>query len=82
MDEHLPVQNILDGIKKAQIPLITEVALFDIYKGKGIESGKKSLAFLVLMQDTHKTLVDNDADAAMAKLLDVMTNQYGATLRS
>ncbi len=82
VDEHLPVQNILDGIKKAQIPLITEVALFDIYKGKGIESGKKSLAFLVLMQDTHKTLVDNDADAAMAKLLDVMTNQYGATLRS
>ena len=82
VDDDLAVQSILDGIKKAQIPLITDVALFDIYKGKGIEAGKKSLAFLVLMQDTHKTLVDNDADAAMAKLLDIMTNQYGATLRS
>ena len=82
VDENLAVQTLLDGIKKAQIPLINEVSLFDIYKGKGIETGKKSLAFLVLMQDTHKTLIDNDAEAAMAKLLGVMTNQFGATLRS
>ena len=82
VDDDLAVHSILDGIKKAQIPLITEVTLFDIYKGKGIESGKKSLAFLVLMQDTHKTLVDNDADVAMAKLLNVMANQFSATLRN
>jgi len=34
------------------------------------------------MQDTHKTLVDNDADAAMAKLLDVVKIQFGAILRA
>ncbi|MBC7786890.1 MAG: phenylalanine--tRNA ligase subunit beta [Methylophilaceae bacterium] len=78
----LPVQTLLNAIKMAEIPLITEVSLFDIYKGKGIDSGKKSLAFLVLMQDTHKTLVDNDADAAMAKLLDVVKIQFGAILRA
>ncbi len=82
VDDNLAVQTILDSIKKAQIPLIIDVALFDVYKGRGIDAGKKSLAFLVLMQDTHKTLVDNDADVAMAKLLDVMTNQFGAILRN
>ena len=82
VDDNLQVQAILDSIKKAEIPLIIDVALFDIYKGKGIEADKKSLAFLVLMQDTHKTLVDNDADVAMTKLLDVITNQFSATLRS
>ena len=82
VDDDLAVQTILEGIKKAQIPLITEVTLFDIYKGKGIVESKKSLAFLVLMQDTHKTLVDKEADAAMAKLLDVMKNQFGGTLRA
>ena len=82
VDDNLQVQAILDSIKKAEIPLIIDVAVFDVYKGKGIEDGKKSLAFLVLMQDTRKTLVDNDADVAMTKLLDVITSQFSATLRS
>lgn len=82
VDDDLPVQTLLNAIKMAEIPLITEVNLFDIYKGKGIDAGKKSLAFLVLMQDTHKTLVDKEADAAMAKLLDVVKNQFGAILRA
>ena len=82
VDDHLPVQTLLNAIKMAEIPLIIEVSLFDIYKGKGIDAGKKSLAFLVLMQDTHKTLVDKEADAAMAKLLDLMNNKFHAVLRT
>ena len=38
-------------------------------RGRGITENKKSLAFLILMQDTHKTMVDLEAEAAMAKLL-------------
>lgn len=82
VDANLPVQHLLDAIAKAQISLVTQVQLFDIYQGKGIPENKKSLALSVLMQDTHKTLVDIEAEAAMAELLKLLENQFGASLRN
>jgi phenylalanyl-tRNA synthetase beta chain len=82
VDEKVPVQALLNTMLDARIPQVSEVALFDVYRGKGIAENKKSLAFLVLMQDTQKTLTDQEADTAMAKLLDLMERQHGAELRS
>ncbi len=82
VDEKIAVQVLLSAIKKANIPLITEVALFDLYQGKGIEENKKSLALSVLMHDTQKTLTDSDADAAMTSLLELLQNDFSATLRN
>jgi phenylalanyl-tRNA synthetase beta chain len=81
VDEKLPVQSLLDTMLEAKIPVINEIALFDVYRGKGVPENKKSLAFLVLMQDTQKTLTDAEADAAMAKLLNLLERQHGAELR-
>jgi phenylalanyl-tRNA synthetase beta chain len=82
VDAKLPVQAILDAVADAKIPLLQEIQLFDVYQGKGIEENKKSLAFLILMQDTHKTLVDNEAEVAMAQLLKLLEKQFGAQLRA
>ena len=82
VDANLPVQAILDAVKSAKIPLLQEIQLFDVYQGKGVAENKKSLAFLILMQDTHKTLVDNEAEAAMANLLKLLENKFGAQLRN
>ena len=82
VDEKIAVQVLLNAIKKANIPLITEVALFDLYQGKGIEENKKSLALSVLMHDTQKTLTDSDADTAITNLLQLLQNDFGATLRN
>jgi len=82
VDEKVPVRALLNTMLDARIPQVSEVALFDVYRGKGIAENKKSLAFLVLMQDTQKTLTDQEADTAMAKLLDLMERQHGAELRS
>jgi len=82
VDVDLPVQHLLDAIAKASISLVTQVQLFDIYQGKGIPENKKSLALSVLMQDTHKTLVDIEAEAAMAELLKILENQFSASLRN
>jgi phenylalanyl-tRNA synthetase beta chain len=82
VDVNLPVQAILDAVKSAKIPLLQEIQLFDVYQGKGIAENKKSLAFLILMQDTHKTLVDNEAEAAMAELLNLLENKFNAQLRN
>ena len=82
VDADLPVQHLFDAIAKASIPLVTQVQLFDIYQGKGIPENKKSLALSVLMQDTHKTLVDIEAEAAMAELLKLLENKFAANLRN
>jgi phenylalanyl-tRNA synthetase beta chain len=82
VDANLPVQAILDAVKSAKIPLLQEIQLFDVYQGKGIAENKKSLAFLILMQDTHKTLVDNEAEVAMAQLLKLLEKQFDAQLRN
>ena len=82
VDENLPVQAIIDAVNSAKINLVQQIQLFDIYKGKGIAENKKSLAFLILMQDTNKTLLDIEAEAAMAKLLNLLQKQFDATLRN
>ena len=82
VDADLPVQQIFDAIAIADIKLVTQVQLFDIYQGKGIPDNKKSLALSVLMQDTHKTLVDSEAEVTMAELLKLLQNQFAASLRN
>lgn len=82
VDENIPVQALLDSMLQAEIPLVNEIALFDVYRGKGIAQNKKSLAFLVLMQDTQKTLTDLEADETMSKLLDILVRRHGAELRT
>lgn len=82
VEADLPVQAIVQAVKMAKIPLLQEVQLFDVYQGKGVEENKKSLAFLVLMQDTDRTMQDADADIVMDKLLKLLQAQFGAQLRS
>jgi phenylalanyl-tRNA synthetase beta chain len=81
VDEKIPVQALLSTMLDAKISVINEIVLFDVYRGKSIPENKKSLAFLVLMQDTQKTLTDTEADAIMAKLLNLLEQQHDAELR-
>ena len=80
VDETVAVQALLDAMQQAAAPYVVEIALFDLYRGKGVEQGKKSLAFRVLLQDTHKTLTDLEIEPSIVKLVDVM-QQQGAQLR-
>lgn len=82
VDDNIPVQAVLTAIQQAQIPLISEVALFDVYQGKGIAENKKSLALSIVMSDTQKTLLDSDADTTMTNLLQLLQNVFGAVLRN
>ncbi len=81
VDEATPVQAILDGLLRAKPAIVHAVRVFDVYRGKGIENGKKGLAFRVLLQDTQKTLTDVEVDAAIAGLRNVLEQEYGAKLR-
>ena len=74
-------QAMLDALKKGAPSIVSEVALFDVYRGKGIDSDKKSVAFRILLQDTHKTLTDAEAEAAQQYMLQVLQEQFQARLR-
>lgn len=82
VDEGISVQALLDGMSERLPEVVTELALFDVYRGKGIDLGKKSLAFRVLMQDTRQTLTDEEVDAVTAQLAEVLTSRFGAKLRN
>lgn len=80
VDEGMTVQTLLDAMQHVSAPYVAAVALFDVYRGKGVEQGKKSLAFRVLLQDTHKTLTDSEIEPSITQLVAVM-QKHGAQLR-
>jgi phenylalanyl-tRNA synthetase beta chain len=81
VDDNIPAQAVLDALVAVKLPSVDRIALFDVYDGPGIESGKKSLAILVLIQDTARTLTDAEIDATVALLLREIQSRFGATLR-
>jgi len=81
VDEAVPAQTLIAALERAMPPHVIAVRLFDVYRGRGLTEGRKSLAILVLMQDTSRTLTDADIDATEAKLLAVARDEFGATLR-
>jgi phenylalanyl-tRNA synthetase beta chain len=79
--ETVSAQAMLDAMKRCAPSIVSEVALFDVYRGKGIDSDKKSVAFRVLLQDTHKTLTDAEAETAIQQFLQVLQEDFKARLR-
>jgi len=61
--------------------LITAVTVFDVYEGKGIDDGKKSIAIAVTIQPREKTLTDQEIDAVAAKIVAEVAKKTGGTLR-
>ncbi|HEX9276406.1 MAG TPA: phenylalanine--tRNA ligase subunit beta, partial [Casimicrobiaceae bacterium] len=81
VDESLPWREVEDALAKTQPPQVDEVRLFDVYRGPELPPGKKSLAILVLIQDTERTLMDVELNGIVAQLVQVLVTQFGATLR-
>ncbi|HEX8978123.1 MAG TPA: phenylalanine--tRNA ligase subunit beta [Parasulfuritortus sp.] len=81
VDAGLPVGEVLGAVRAAMPALITDFALFDVYQGKGVQDGKKSLAFKMLLQDTEKTLMDTEIEGAVSQVLSLLADRFGAVLR-
>jgi phenylalanyl-tRNA synthetase beta chain len=82
VDSGLASGEILAAVQGALPVLVTDIALFDVYQGKGVQEGKKSLAFKMLLQDTEKTLTDVEIEKTVSEVLAFMSQRFGATLRS
>jgi phenylalanyl-tRNA synthetase beta chain len=62
--------------------LVNEVTLFDVYSGKQVEAGKKSLAYRLIFQSAEHTLTDMEVDKVLEQILKKLQSALGATLRA
>lgn len=81
VDENIASEALLAAMRESAPEWVTDLAIFDLYSGKGIDSGKKSLAFRILMQDTEKTLTDQEVETVITRLTQVLSDRFGAKLR-
>ncbi len=81
VDEHVEADAIIRAAKGAEKNLITDVSVFDIYQGKGVEDGKKSVAIAVTLQPKEQTLTDSEIEGIGKKIVDAVASKTGATLR-
>ncbi len=81
LDQGVPSVEVVRAARAADKRLITHVAVFDLYEGKGVEKGKKSLAIAVTLQPTEATLTDEEIEAVAAKVVANVSKQTGGVLR-
>jgi phenylalanyl-tRNA synthetase beta chain len=80
-------QDLLDAFaaalaRNAAGGLVQAIVLFDEYRGKGLESDEKSLAFRFSLQDTQTTLQDDVVDAVMTAVADAARQKHNAKMRT
>lgn len=81
VDETLAAEKICKTIRAAAGDKLQNLELFDVYSGKGIDSGRKSLALGLILQATSRTLTDIDVETVMDAVLTTLKTEFDATLR-
>jgi len=79
--EAVPVQVLLDTVRTSAGALLTGLVAFDIYRGKGIAEGFKSVAIGLNLQDISRTLTDDETDAVVAQVVKDLEREHSATIR-
>jgi phenylalanyl-tRNA synthetase beta chain len=81
VEEKIPAGELLQSLWEANSGLIAEINIFDLYRGRPIPSGAKSLAFRIKYQREDRTLTDAEVNEFHQKMVDRLANRYGAVLR-
>src|SRR5262245_16117176 len=82
VDRTVKAGDIVRSAQGVDKKLITDVSVFDVYEGKGIDPDKKSVAIAVTIQPREKTLTDQEIDAVAAKIVAEVTKKTGGILRA
>ena len=81
VDESLTASALIAAVESAAQEFVRNVTIFDVYQGPGIEAGLKSVALGLILQETSRTLTDEDADTVMSAVLRKLQQDFGAELR-
>ncbi len=81
VDEQVSASDIISSVQKADKNLITDVRIFDIYRGDKLPENKKSVAVQITIQPTEKTMTDKEIEALSSQVISSVQTSTGATLR-
>ena len=82
VDNAVKAADIVRAAQSVDKKLVSNVTVFDVYEGKGIEPGKKSIAIAVTIQPREKTMTDAEIDALSGKIVAEVTKRTGGVLRA
>jgi phenylalanyl-tRNA synthetase beta chain len=81
VDEAVDYAALRAAVRAAAGELLRTVDVFDVYRGEGIDSGRKSVALSLILQETSRTLTDDDADAVVQAVVSRLGKQLNARIR-
>ena len=81
VDQNLPVRDLIDSIFSLKNEIIREVFVFDVYTGMEVRNNRKSVALGLILQDFSRTLVDEDVENLVGKVLTQLKENHNAVLR-
>ncbi len=81
VDRNVPAEAIMQCIREAAGEFLTELKLFDVYQGKGIDPLSKSMAVGLTWQHPSRTLNDDEVSGALQQILSILEERFNATLR-
>ncbi|MBA56002.1 MAG: phenylalanine--tRNA ligase subunit beta [Pseudomonadales bacterium] len=81
VDEKISAAAILKNVRETAGSLLTNLVLFDVYQGANLEAGKKSIAFGITLQDSARTLQDEDINPIVERVVASLKDTFNVTLR-
>jgi len=81
VDESVPLSVLKDHVSVSANKLLRDLLVFDVYRGPGVDSGRKSVALGLILQEQTRTLTDQDADGIMAAVAERLRRELNATIR-
>jgi phenylalanyl-tRNA synthetase beta chain len=82
VDEHVSAEALTEAARQAAGDLLQHVVVFDVYRGKGVDSRRKSIGLGLILQDASRTLTDEDADKKIRSVMQKLEREFAATIRT
>ena len=74
-------ERLAQEVRAAAGDLLEELRIFDVYRGSGVDSGRKSVALGLILQETSRTLTDDDADVVVQAVISRLEHELEAKIR-
>ena len=82
VDAEVSAEALTKAARTAAGAVLQHVVVFDVYRGKGVDSRRKSIGLGLILQDASRTLTDEDADQKVRSVRQQLEREFGATIRT
>lgn len=82
VNRELEISALLATIRKLTGPIFRDLWVFDVYEGKGVQDGQKSVALGLILQDSSRTLKEKDVNECVDRVIQAVQDEHRATLRN